>query len=73
MERLQKEFKSERTLEEVKTAMLKLKHEWGKAYEYLSEFNRLSRILQLTDSTKRLILMQQVKMGLSTRGLCQKL
>ena len=61
MERLQKEFKSERTLVEVKTAMLKLKHEWGKAYEYLSEFNRLSRILQLTDSTKRLVLMQQVR------------
>ncbi|ORY20200.1 hypothetical protein LY90DRAFT_634010 [Neocallimastix californiae] len=39
MERLLKEFKSERTLEEVKTAMLKLRHDWGKAYEYLSEFN----------------------------------
>jgi len=36
MDRLLKEFKSERTLEEVKTALLKLKHEWGKAYEYLS-------------------------------------
>jgi len=36
MDRLLKEFKSERTLEEVKTAILKLRHEWGKAYEYLS-------------------------------------
>ncbi|KAG4083623.1 hypothetical protein H8356DRAFT_1064736 [Neocallimastix lanati (nom. inval.)] len=43
MDRLLKEFKSERTLEEVKTAMLKLRHDWGKAYEYLSEFNRLIR------------------------------
>ncbi|KAG4094404.1 hypothetical protein H8356DRAFT_998497, partial [Neocallimastix lanati (nom. inval.)] len=42
MDRLLKEFKSERTLEEVKTAMLKLRHDWGKAYEYLSEFNRPS-------------------------------
>jgi len=33
MDKLLKEFKSERTPEEVKTAMLKLKHEWGKAYE----------------------------------------
>ena len=41
--------------------MLKLKHEWGKAYEYLSEFNRLSRILQLSDETKRLLLVQQVR------------
>ncbi|KAG4081563.1 hypothetical protein H8356DRAFT_1320092 [Neocallimastix lanati (nom. inval.)] len=61
MDRLLKEFKSERTLEEVKTAMLKLRHDWGKAYEYLSEFNRLSRILQLTDETKRLLLVQQVR------------
>jgi len=61
MDRLLKEFKSERTLEEVKTAMLKLKHEWVKAYEYLSEFNRLSRILQLSDETKRLLLVQQVR------------
>ena len=29
MDRLLKEFKSERTQEEVKTAMLKLRHEWG--------------------------------------------
>ncbi|KAG4101834.1 hypothetical protein H8356DRAFT_1383031, partial [Neocallimastix lanati (nom. inval.)] len=42
MDRLLKEFKSERTLEEVKTAMLKFRHDWGKAYEYLSEFNRPS-------------------------------
>jgi len=61
MDRLLKEFESERTLEEVKTAMLKLKHKWGKAYEYLSEFNRLDRILQLTDETKRLLLGQQVR------------
>ncbi|ORY10374.1 hypothetical protein LY90DRAFT_518706 [Neocallimastix californiae] len=58
MDRLLKEFKSERTLDEVKTAMLKLRHDWGKAYEYLSEFNRLSRILQLMDETKRLLLVQ---------------
>ncbi|KAG4105178.1 hypothetical protein H8356DRAFT_925646 [Neocallimastix lanati (nom. inval.)] len=58
MERLLKKFKSERTLEEVKTAILKLRHEWDKAYEYLAEFNRLSRILQLSDETKRLTLVQ---------------
>jgi len=61
MDRLLKEFKSERTLEEVKTVMLKLRHEWGKTYEYLSEFNRLSRILQLSDETKQLLLVQQVR------------
>ena len=61
MEKFLKEFKSERTLEEVKTAMLKLRHEWGKAYEYLAEFNRFSRILQLSDETRRLLLVQQVR------------
>ena len=61
MDRFLKEFKRERTLEKVKTAKLKLRHEWGKAYEYLSEFNRLSRILQLSDKTKRLLLVQQVR------------
>jgi len=61
MDRLLKEFKSERTLEEVKTAMLKLTHEWEKAYEYLSEFNRLGRLLQLSDETKQLLLVQQVR------------
>ena len=38
MDRLQQKFKSERTLEEVKTTMLKLRHEWGKPYEYLNVF-----------------------------------
>jgi len=33
MDRLQKEFKSERTLEGVKTTMMKLRHEWGKSCE----------------------------------------
>jgi len=45
----------------VKIAMLKLRHEWGKVYEYLSEFNRLSRIMQLLEKTKHLLLVQQVK------------
>jgi len=54
LERLLEEFKSERPLAEVKNQMLKLRHEWGKAYEYLSEFNRLSRILQLPDTTRKL-------------------
>ncbi|KAG4102851.1 hypothetical protein H8356DRAFT_930147 [Neocallimastix lanati (nom. inval.)] len=57
MDRLQQKFKSERTLEEVKTTMLKLRHEWGKPYEYLNMFNRLSRILQPTEETKGLLLM----------------
>ena len=58
---LNQQIAESREKEEVKTAMLKLKHEWGKAYEYLSEFNRLSRILQLTDETRRLLLVQQVR------------
>ncbi|ORY20617.1 hypothetical protein LY90DRAFT_516641 [Neocallimastix californiae] len=61
MDRLLKEFKSERTLKEVKTEMFKLRHEWDKAYEYLSEFNRFSRILQLSDETRRLLLVTTTK------------
>ena len=61
MERLLKEFKSERILKEVKQQYLNLGTKWGKAYEYLAEFNRLSRILQLLDDTKRLLLVQQVR------------
>ena len=61
MEMLRTEFKDYRTEDEVKNAMLKLRHKWGKAYEYLASFNRLSRILQLTDETKKLLLMQQVR------------
>jgi len=56
-----KSLKSERILEEVKITIFKIKHEWGKAYEYLSEFIRLSRILQFSDETKRLLLIQQVR------------
>ena len=56
MDKLLQEFKSERALEEVKTTMLKLRHEWRKAYEYLSEFNPLSSILQLIDETKKIVI-----------------
>jgi len=49
MDKLLQEFKSERTSEKVKTVMLKLRHKWSKAYEYLSG---LSRILQLSVKIK---------------------
>ena len=51
LQRLEKEYKVERNVEEVKTTLLKLKYQWGKAYEYLAEFNRLSRILRLPEET----------------------
>ena len=41
--------------------MLRLRHKWGKVYEYLLEFNRLSRILQLNETTRRLLLLQQIR------------
>ena len=41
--------------------MLKLRHNWGQAYEYLSEFNKYSRILNLDERSKKLILSWQVK------------
>ena len=61
LQRLEKEYKMERNIEEVKTTLLKLKYQWGKAYEYLAEFNRLSRILRLPEETKKHLLMYQVK------------
>ena len=67
LERLLEEFKSERPLAEVKNQMLKLRHEWGKAYEYLAEFNRLSRILQLPDTTRKLLMVQQVRPSIRER------
>ena len=61
IEKIKNEFKIERSKEEVQMTMLKLRHSWGKAYEYLSEFNRYSRILGLDDNTKKLIMLQQVR------------
>ncbi|KAG4087574.1 hypothetical protein H8356DRAFT_960251, partial [Neocallimastix lanati (nom. inval.)] len=54
---LQQEFKSKRTLEKIKTAILKFRHDWVKVYEYSAEFNRLNGIVQVTDKTKRLLIM----------------
>jgi len=61
LQQLEKEYKVERNIDEIKTALLKLKHQRGKAYEYFAEFNRLSRILRLPEETKKHLLMYQVK------------
>ncbi|OUM56243.1 hypothetical protein PIROE2DRAFT_19228 [Piromyces sp. E2] len=61
LERIEEEFYSERDIEDVKNQMLKLRHNWGQAYEYLSEFNKYSRILNLSEETKKLVLSWQVK------------
>ncbi|KAG4101384.1 hypothetical protein H8356DRAFT_932751 [Neocallimastix lanati (nom. inval.)] len=58
IDRMLQEFKCERTLEEVKTTMVKFRHKWGKADELFYEFNILSRILQLSEESKRLLLVQ---------------
>jgi len=57
IEKIKNELKMERSKEEVQMTMLKLRHNWGKAYEYLSEFNRYNRILGLDDNTKKLIML----------------
>lgn len=59
--KLEEEFRNERNRDDVKTMMLKLRHEWGNAYEYLVEFNRLSRMLNLSEEVKKLVLFWQVK------------
>ncbi|OUM56544.1 hypothetical protein PIROE2DRAFT_65479 [Piromyces sp. E2] len=58
---IEEEFYSERDIEDVKNQILKLRHNWGQAYEYLSEFNKYSRILNLSEETKKLVLSWQVK------------
>ena len=41
--------------------MLKLRHEWWKAYEYLAEFNELTDVLNLPENVRRQVLIQQVR------------
>ncbi|OUM61907.1 hypothetical protein PIROE2DRAFT_11975 [Piromyces sp. E2] len=55
------EFYSEKDIEDVKNKMLKLSYNWGQAYEYLSEFNKYRRILNLSEETKKLVMSWQVK------------
>ena len=61
LKKLEEEYSSERDLEDVKNLMLRLRHDWGKAYEYLSEFNQYSRILKLDELHKKLVLSWQVR------------
>ncbi len=61
LENLKKEFPSMFSVDYCKTRLLKLRHEWGKSYEFLAEFNRLTRILQLDKTVKKILLMQMVK------------
>lgn len=61
LENLKKEFPSMFSSDYCKTRLLKLKHEWGNSYEFLGEFYRLTRILKLDDTVKKILLMQMVK------------
>jgi len=61
LRRIEQDFHNEQSIDDIKNIILKLRHEWGKAYEYLSEFNKLSRILDLSKEKKKLILSWQVK------------
>jgi len=45
IERMLQEFKCERTLDGLKTTMVNFRHKWGKADEFLYEFNILSKLL----------------------------
>ena len=61
LENLRTEFPSMFSEDYCRTSLLKLRHEWGKAYEFMAEFNRLTRVLKLDDPTKKVLLMQEVK------------
>jgi len=61
LKKLEEDYSSERDLDDVKNLMLRLRHDWGKAFEYLSEFNQYSRILKLDEHHKKLVLSWQVR------------
>jgi len=61
LEQLRNEFPSMFSDEYCKTSLLKLRHDWGKAYEFKAEFNRLSTVLNIDDTEKKILLMQEVK------------
>ena len=54
-------FPPESPIEVSRTKLLKLRHEWGKAYEYLAEFNELTDVLNLPENVRRQVLIQQVR------------
>jgi len=59
--RIHERFPPESPIEVSRTKLLKLRHEWGKAYEYLAEFNELTDVLNLPENVRKQVLIQQVR------------
>ena len=59
-EEMRDDFQLEEDKELTKSKLLKLKHEWGKVYDYLAKFNRLTRAIGCTEEQRKGILNYQV-------------
>jgi len=55
-EEMRADFQLEEDKELMKSKLLKLKHEWGKVYDYLAEFNQLTRAIGCTEEQRKGIL-----------------
>jgi len=55
------DFQLEEDKELMKSKLLKLKHEWGKVYDFLAEFNRLTRAIGCTEEQRKGILNYKVR------------
>ena len=52
-EKMKSDFQLEEDKELMKSKLLKLKHEWGKVYDYLAEFNRLTRAIGCSEEQRK--------------------
>ena len=59
-EEIRADFQLEEDKELKKFKLLKLKHEWGKVYDYLAEFNRLTSTTGCTEEQRKGILNDHV-------------